>query len=84
MKKEYDLKKMKRRKGPIKVATKEELKIPVSLRVDPMVMVDIKTEAYHLGIPYQTHINSILHQYTTGALIPTKTVELLKKLKDLL
>ena len=69
MKKEYDFKKMKKRPGPIRVATDEEIKTQISLRVAPNDMISIQEEAFRLGIPYQTLICSILHRYVTGDLV---------------
>ena len=80
MKKEYDFSKMKKREGKVKVYP-EAAKTSVTLRLDTMIVGDIKIEAVRLGIPYQTLINSILHQYTTDQLIPRKTVAMLKELK---
>jgi predicted DNA binding CopG/RHH family protein len=82
MKKEYDLKKLKERPGKVR-ASPDAAKIPISLRLEANILAAIKTEAEELGIPYQTHIGSILHQYATGALVLKKTVELLKKLSAL-
>ncbi len=80
MKKEYDLKNLKRRPGKPKVY-KDAVKIPVSIRLDGSLLAAIKSEAELLGIPYQTHLASILHQYANGELIAKKTVGLLKKLQ---
>lgn len=75
MKKEYDLKKLKPRPGAAKV--------PISIRVDGSVLSSLKSEAERLGLPYQTHIGSLLHQYVHGELIEKKAVALLNKLKAL-
>ena len=80
MKKEYDLRKLKPRPGTVKV-DKEAAKVPISLRVDGSDLSALKSEAERLGLPYQTYIGSLLHQYVSGELIEKKTVELLKKLK---
>ena len=53
MKKEYDLKKMKRRPGPVK-SDPEAAKVPTSIRLDGSDLGLLKTEAQRLGIPYQT------------------------------
>ena len=79
MKKEYDLKRLRPRPGKVKV-DKEALKVPISIRLDGGVLSDLKTEAERLGIPYQTHVGSVLHQYANGELIQRKTVDLLKKI----
>jgi hypothetical protein len=39
----------------------------------------LKTESERRGLPYQTFISSILHQFMNGELIERSTVELLKK-----
>jgi predicted DNA binding CopG/RHH family protein len=80
MKKEYNLKELKRRPGKPKV-DKNAAKVSVSLRLDGSMLAILKSEAEQLGIPYQTHIGSILHQYANGELIAKRTVELLKKLQ---
>ena len=80
MKKEYDLKKLKKRPGKVLVA-EEAGKIAISMRLDVTILAKLRTEAEELGLPYQTFIGSILHQYAQGDLIQRKTVELLKKLK---
>lgn len=68
MKKEYDLKTLKRRPDKVKV-DKEAAKVPISLRLDGGVLASLKTEAEQLGIPYQTFIGSILHQFASGELV---------------
>lgn len=81
MKKEYNLKKLKKRPGKIKVDP-SATKVPVSMRLDAAVIVEIKTQAEHLGIPYQTLISSILHRYANGDLVDLKLVnidEIIKK-----
>ena len=80
MRKEYELKKLKRRKGPVKV-DKEAAKVPISIRLDGSVLAALKTEAERLGLPYQTHIGSILHRYIHQDLIDRNVVEIFKKLK---
>jgi len=80
MKKEYDLKKLKRRPGNLK-SSPEAARIPISIRLDGSVLAALKTEAERQGIPYQTYIGSILHRFAQGELIDRKTIDLLKKLK---
>ena len=80
MKKEYNLKKLRPRPGKVKV-DKEAAKVPISIRVDGSVLGFLKSEAERLGLPYQTYIGSLLHQYVRGELIEKKTVELLRKIK---
>ena len=69
MKKEYDLSKMKRRPMRKDLDFSEASKVTISIRLDAMVVNDIKNEADRLAIPYQTLINSILHRFVTGQLI---------------
>ena len=81
MKKEYNLKKLKKRPAKIKVDA-TATKVPISLRLDALVLADLRVEADRLGIPYQTLISSILHRYSNGDLIDLKSVnidELIKK-----
>ena len=81
MKKEYDLKSLKKRPGPVKV-DERAAKIAISLRLDGSDLAAIKSEAQRLGIPYQTLIGSIIHQYATGELVERKTVQLLNDLRS--
>jgi len=69
MRKEYDLKSLKKRK--IK-SDAEASKIATSIRLDGSDVADLKTEALRMGIPYQTLIGSILHRYVTGELLDRK------------
>lgn len=79
MKKEYDFSKMKKRPGKVKVNTDPERhRHPISIRVDIRDIIEIKTEAFRLGIPYQTFISSILHRYVTGELVDPKSIDLSK------
>lgn len=55
MKKEYDLKKLKKRPGKAKTST-SAAKVPISIRLDGAVLSEFKTEAERLGMPYQTFI----------------------------
>ncbi|MCB0341261.1 MAG: BrnA antitoxin family protein [Pseudobdellovibrionaceae bacterium] len=68
MKKEYDLKKLKKRPGKAKTST-SAAKVPISIRLDGAVLSEFKTEAERLGMPYQTFIGSILHRYANGELV---------------
>lgn len=79
MKKEYNFKKLKKRPGKAPVDS-EAGKSQVNIRLDVRVLVAIKTEAERLGIPYQTLIGSILHQYTNDELVPKKLIDILKKM----
>ena len=72
MKKEYDLKKLKKRMGKVK-ASEEASKIPISIRLDGSVLSALKTEADRLGIPYQTFVGSVLHRFVQGELVDRKS-----------
>jgi predicted DNA binding CopG/RHH family protein len=78
MRKQYNLKKLKKRPGKVKVDP-DAVKIPISLRLDAGLLLMLKTESERRGLPYQTFISSILHQFMRGELIERSTVELLKK-----
>ena len=80
MKKEYDLKKLKKRPGALKVDA-AAAKTPISIRVDGSVLGALKTEAKRQGIPYQTFIGSLLHRYVHGELVDKKTAEVALQLK---
>ncbi len=80
MKKEYDLKGLKKRPGKTKVDT-DAVKVPISLRLDGSLLAALRTEADRMGIPYQTFIGSVLHQYVTGELVSKKTIDLLKQIR---
>jgi len=67
MKKEYNLKKMKKR-TPAKTYP-EASKVAMSIRLDAITVDGIKSEAERMGLPYQTLINSILHRFVTGELV---------------
>ena len=42
----------------------------ISLRLQEQDYIGIKAKALELGIPYQSLLNSIIHQYLTGKLQP--------------
>ena len=81
MKKEYDLKKLKQRPGRVKVF-KDAVKTAINIRLDSAVLATLQTEAYRMGIPYQTFIGSILHRYAANELVDKKTVDLLRRLRS--
>jgi predicted DNA binding CopG/RHH family protein len=81
MKKEYDLKKLKKRPGAVKVSS-EAAKVPISIRLDGGELSELRTEAERLGIPYQTLIGSVLHRYVSGELVDRASPDLKKLLKD--
>ena len=74
MKKEYDLTKLRKRAGAVKVDS-AAAKSAISIRLDGSLLAAIKTEAVRMGIPYQTLIGSLLHRYVNGELIDRKAVE---------
>lgn len=80
MKKEYDLSKLKKRPGKVKVDP-EAAKTPISIRLDGSVLADLRTEAERLGIPYQTFIGSILYRYVNQDLVDRKAINLEQLLK---
>jgi len=80
MRKEYNLKKLKKRTGVPKV-DEEAAKTPISIRLDGSVLADLRSEAERLGIPYQTFIQSLLHRYTSGELVDLKSVDLRRLIK---
>jgi len=81
MKKEYDLKKLKKRSGKVK-SDSSAVKTPISLRIDAKVLLSIRTEAERLGIPYQTFISSILYRYSSGELVDLKSVNIDELVKN--
>lgn len=81
MKKEYDLKKLKRRPGKVK-SDMDAAKVPISIRLDGGVLASLKTEAERLGIPYQTLIGSLLHRYSHGELVDKKIAAEIISLKS--
>ena len=44
----------------------------INIRLSSQDLEALKANAVELGIPYQTLVSSVLHQYTTGRLIPLK------------
>ncbi len=81
MKKEYNLSKLKKRPGKSKTDL-SATKVPISIRLDASVIAEIKTQAEHLGIPYQTLISSILHRYANGDLLDVKSVNIDELIKN--
>jgi predicted DNA binding CopG/RHH family protein len=80
MKKEYDLKALKRRTSRVK-AHPDAAKVAISIRLDGSVLAAVKTEADRMGIPYQTYIGSVLHRFVRGELLDRKAVDLVKSLR---
>lgn len=81
MKKEYDLKKLRKREGAVKTDASAS-KVAISIRIDGSVLAQLRTEAERLGIPYQTFIGSLLHRYVSGELMDRKTLDLAKSLRS--
>jgi predicted DNA binding CopG/RHH family protein len=81
MKKEYNLKKLNKRPGKIKVDS-EAAKTPISIRLDGVILAALKTEAERLGIPYQTLVSSVLHRFVQGELVDKKSLDLAKLIKS--
>jgi len=79
MKKEYDLRKLKKRPGKPKSSV-EAAKVPISIRLDGGELAELREEAERLGIPYQTLIGSILHRYVAGELVDRNAPDLRKLL----
>lgn len=75
MKKNYDLKTLKKKVGKTKVDP-DSIRTMISLKIDANNLADIKNEAERLGMPYQTLINSILHRYIHGELLDKRDVKL--------
>lgn len=78
MKNEYDLKSMKQR--PKREADPEALKLSVHLRLDAIIVSDIKEKAERMGLPYQTLINSVLKQYLNGEFVSKETISIFKEI----
>jgi predicted DNA binding CopG/RHH family protein len=75
MKKEYNLDKLRKRPGKVKIDL-DAAKIPISIRLDGSVLADLRSEAERLGIPYQTMISSVLYRYVKGELVDPKAIDL--------
>ena len=67
MRKEYDLKKLKRAEPKYLKRLKES----VTMRVDPEVITYFKELALKIGIPYQSLINYVLKDYAHHNLEPS-------------
>jgi predicted DNA binding CopG/RHH family protein len=78
MKDEYDLKSMKQR--PKREADPEALKMSVHLRLDAIIVSDLKEKAEKMGLPYQTLINSVLKQYLNGEFVSRETISMVKEI----
>jgi predicted DNA binding CopG/RHH family protein len=80
MKREYDLKKLKKRPGKVKF-DKRATKTPISIRLDAAVLAALRTQALRLGLPYQTFVSSVLYRYTQGELVDKNSPEFQKMKK---
>ena len=78
MENEYDLKSMKQR--PKREADPEALKMSIHLRLDAIIVSDIKEKDEKMGLPYQTLINSVLKQYLNGELVSKETISIFKEI----
>lgn len=78
MENEYDLKSMKQR--PKREADPEALKMSIHLRLDAIIVSDIKEKAEKMGLPYQTLINSVLKQYLNGEFVSKETISIFKEI----
>ncbi len=75
MKRDYDLGKLRKRPGKVRIDP-DAAKTPISIRLDGAVLADLRSEAERLGIPYQTLISSVLHRYVQGELVDPKAIDL--------
>ena len=75
MKKKYNLGKIRKRQGKVKVDP-DAAKTPISIRLDGAVLADLRSEAERLGIPYQTLVSSVLYRYIKGELVDPKAIDL--------
>ncbi len=64
------------------LSTEAAASIQVCIRLDGSDLAMLREEADRVGLPYQTLLKSIVHQFVTGNLIEKKTVALLKKLNS--
>ena len=71
MRKDYDLKRLKKRSKPTRPSP-EAAKVQIGLRIDGADLALLREEADRLGLPYQTLLGSIVHQYVTGQLVERK------------
>ena len=45
----------------------------MNVRMSSMDMIELQTKAANLGMPYQTLVASVLHQYPSGRLVGTES-----------
>lgn len=61
-----------KRLGALQSAARDTKTERINIRIVGDDLQGLKDEAGDLGIPYQTFIASVLHQYVTGRLIDSK------------
>ena len=76
----FKRKKETRDLGQIAQATKQSR---INLRLQQEVLDFFQLEADRMGIPYQTLINGVLHQFSKGELLSRKEAQILDELKHL-
>jgi predicted DNA binding CopG/RHH family protein len=80
MKKEYNLRKLKKRTTKVKVST-DAAKVPISIRLPGEILAELRTEASRLGLPYQSFVSSILHRFVNGELVDLKSFNIDRLIK---
>ena len=80
LKKEYNLHKLKKRSGKVKSHV-DAAKVPISIRLPGEVLAEIRSEAYRLGLPYQSYVSSILYRFVNGELVDLKSVNIDRLIK---
>ncbi len=51
----------------------------INIRLSSFDLEALKTNAVEMGLPYQTLVSSILHQYVSGRLVPIDDNKILEK-----
>lgn len=74
MKQEYDLKRLRKRPGGVRVV--KAAKVPFGIRIDGVVLWQLRDEAERLGIDHPTLIGSILQRYVDRELADPGAVDL--------
>jgi len=77
MRKQYDLKKLKKAEPKYT----KRLKEPVTIRLDPAVISYFKELAAKTDLPYQSLVNYVLRDYALNGLSPTANWKLAKSKK---
>ena len=81
MKKEYNLKKMKRAQSPS--WSNKELKVIKTIRLDLDIVSWLLREAAKRGIPYQTLINSLLKESMNAASLESSKDRLRREIREI-